>query len=51
MRINRYDAVDWESYEQIKEQGDGDIISVSCDVRFNPDEDADYMKCDAFVEE
>jgi hypothetical protein len=51
MAINMYGAEDWEAYEQIKEQGDGDIISVSCDVRFNPDEDMDFIKCDAYVEE
>lgn len=51
MGINLYGAENWESYEQVKYQAEEDIISVFCDVRFNPDEDADYMKCDVFVEE
>lgn len=51
MGINMYDTENWEAYEQVKEQVEGDIISVSCDVRFNPDEDVEYIKCDAFVEE
>lgn len=46
-----YDDVNWEDYTQIRYQEDNEIITVENDVRFNPDEDMDYMKCDAFVED
>lgn len=51
MGIDIYESENWEAYEQIKDQKEGDIISVFYDVRFNPDEDVAFLKCDAWVEE
>lgn len=51
MGINMYDTENWEDYVQIRYQDETEVLTVDNDVRFNPDEDVDYMKCDAFVEE